>query len=35
MKIDEKMIEQMTEKEQEELFKLLQKYQNKKTQRKN
>lgn len=34
MKIDEKMIEQMTEREQEELFKLLQEHQNKKRQEK-
>lgn len=34
MKIDENMIAQMTEKEQEELFKLIQKQQNKKRQEK-
>lgn len=34
MKIDENMIAQMTEEEQEELFKLIQKQQNKKRQEK-
>lgn len=34
MKIDENMIAQMTEREQEELFKLLQEHQNKKRQEK-
>lgn len=34
MKIDEKMIEQMTEKEQQEIIELIQKHQNKKRQEK-